>query len=1005
MGMRRPPHDGRGTPRRPRVTVASVLLLAALAGASTLAVGPLNFSSVSASFGHAPAPASPGLAADIPQAFGPVHPSVSPTVGTLVLSNGTFVPWEYSSAWANVGGIQAVGWDPVSNEIWTSGSYNFNQNLGANGPLAVYNLSTKSFGPPVLFGGGALGSPVSLSGFAFDAVHQRMYVIDEGVAEVRVLAAASTPSHAQSPPIHVGGVPTKGAYDPRTGLLWVVDPLSNRVDLVNVTSATTTTFALTAPSAIAYDAVVDQMFVATYTSLVAYNATSGTLLRTLPLPGDDLAIDPSTGTVYVASSATNVSVVSAPSDAFVTNVTAGGQILAVAYDPAAHAVLAEDIDSDALREISTSSNTIIGVVPASSVRGGVLVDPGSDVVVLGCRAGNNLTVLNATTLAPAPISSVPVGAVPEAIYPMHGSGALLVPDPLDAGLWSVTSGPPPAVRGFLPAGGAFYGGASPVSTGSTWDADLGVTLVAQHYTMNLTELTGPVPTVSGAFPVPFYANDVAYDPLTHTVVVVGSPGVYFLNATTGAVVANLSIPHGLRGPGAQVRFDASDGTVYALIGAQFLSTNSSIWTISGSTYASLANVTLPGLASTFAIDPVGGRIFVPLTSSGTLDVLSATTLGSLRQIAMPSAYGTSIPTGVAFDASRNVIYVGEDATDSVVVVNGTDYAEAGAYPAPNTPAGVAVDSGNDTVYVAGATSGTIDVFQHLRGVLITSFSATPATVPIGNSTTLSVRAFGGLAPYRFQYAGLPPGCTATNASSFGCYPTVAGNWAVTVTVSDPTGAAASASLTLVVTSGPPVTYEIRVFVAPPTCGPISIGGVAYPNGSGAQLTNGTYAVSFPTCPGHDPGVVSGTGNVTANDSAVVVGGAGSVTLTYPLPGQFLVKVEVFPSTCGAAVTIAGASYGPSSTVALSAGNYVISAAACLGNVFQSWQSGGSVAVAGGVLNVTGPGTVGAVYSAIVVPSSGPAPIPWTLLIAIVTLVAVVIVVGAIRMRPRAPPPS
>jgi len=72
------------------------------------------------------------------------------------------------------------------------------------------------------------------------------------------------------------------------------------------------------------------------------------------------------------------------------------------------------------------------------------------------------------------------------------------------------------------------------------------------------------------------------------------------------------------------------------------------------------------------------------------------------------------------------------------------------------------------------------------------------------SLVLTAGVTGGLAPYSFDWGGLPTGCTAVNQAVLHCNATAAGNFTPTVTVTDRLGERAQASTTVAVTS-PPAT--------------------------------------------------------------------------------------------------------------------------------------------------------------------------------------------------------
>lgn len=136
----------------------------------------------------------------------------------------------------------------------------------------------------------------------------------------------------------------------------------------------------------------------------------------------------------------------------------------------------------------------------------------------------------------------------------------------------------------------------------------------------------------------------------------------------------------------------------------------------------------------------------------------------------------------------------------------TTYCYTLADSSQGTPAAVA-SSAVDTVTVVSTGEGS---------PLISSFSANPSSIALGNSTTFQVTATGGTLPYTYAYTELPPGCQTSNTDSLSCTPSSAGNYNVTVTVTDARGNNTTSSPTPLKVI-PPSSYPvIKSFVASPS---------------------------------------------------------------------------------------------------------------------------------------------------------------------------------------------
>lgn len=145
---------------------------------------------------------------------------------------------------------------------------------------------------------------------------------------------------------------------------------------------------------------------------------------------------------------------------------------------------------------------------------------------------------------------------------------------------------------------------------------------------------------------------------------------------------------------------------------------------------------------------------------------------------------------------------------------------------------VAAFQANLTVTDAfGATATRSVTILVTPAPLVAFLEATPALTRVGNRTLLATNATGGTAPYRYAWAGLPPGCVPENAAELLCVPGAGGTYRVTVTVTDAEARTASANATLFVTGGssPP----------PPAAGwPTWVLGAAIAAAAGAGIAGG-----------------------------------------------------------------------------------------------------------------------------------------------------------------------
>ncbi len=217
---------------------------------------------------------------------------------------------------------------------------------------------------------------------------------------------------------------------------------------------------------------------------------------------------------------------------------------------------------------------------------------------------------------------------------------------------------------------------------------------------------------------------------------------------------------------------------------------------------------------------------------------------------------------------------------------------------------VTVEDNDSSGASASATLGVVV----LPAPAILGFTASPSSVVLGASTDLAVIVSGGLSPYSFGYAGLPPGCLSANQATLTCSPTAAGNFTVQTTVVDALGVNATAFTTLDVTrSGTNLTISsLFVFPSNITLGSSAVfvvqssGGepplaYAYLNlPSGCASQNTALLLCTPASSGSYAVDVTVTDGLNRSASAITV-----LTVAAPLPTPLVVLGFIaYPSTIG-----------------------------------------------------------------------------------------------------------
>lgn len=297
---------------------------------------------------------------------------------------------------------------------------------------------------------------------------------------------------------------------------------------------------------------------------------------------------------------------------------------------------------------------------------------------------------------------------------------------------------------------------------------------------------------------------MAYDPSTGNIYVAdsGSNNVTVIADTTDTVVA--TIPVGVS-PQYAV-FDPTNGDIYV---SNANSSNVSV--ISGNTNRVVASIPLPDLSpEQGAYDPGDQYLYFVSRFDSTgkrVAVLDGQTNSFLTNVSGNLSWPGG---GVAYDSWNGEIYV-QYGESMLGVINGTRLAGNISLNATNWGEGVAFDSSNGDVYVGGAPGAVIPVANMSVSIVsplgslpfISSFKASLSSPHLNESVSLDAQVNGGGgAPYRFSYAGLPPGCQSLDSGLLNCTPTSSGTFPVTVTVTDAQGNHSSATLDLAVQAGP-----------------------------------------------------------------------------------------------------------------------------------------------------------------------------------------------------------
>lgn len=157
------------------------------------------------------------------------------------------------------------------------------------------------------------------------------------------------------------------------------------------------------------------------------------------------------------------------------------------------------------------------------------------------------------------------------------------------------------------------------------------------------------------------------------------------------------------------------------------------------------------------------------------------------------------------------------------------------------------------------------------GPTVVNFSANPATVRVGATTTFSWIFEGGTPPFLVSFLGLPPGCAYASQTPFTCTPTRAGTYTPVVIAQDAVGASTNATTPLTVSNATGTAPQITDFFASPNN--VTLGS---PTTFYVLTTGGALPLSY-NYSGLPPGCA--TANAAVVNCTPAVAGAFTPTVT------------------------------------------------------------------------------------------------------------------------------
>lgn len=203
----------------------------------------------------------------------------------------------------------------------------------------------------------------------------------------------------------------------------------------------------------------------------------------------------------------------------------------------------------------------------------------------------------------------------------------------------------------------------------------------------------------------------------------------------------------------------------------------------------------------------------------------------------------------------------------------------GSTPTARCYAQIVYDASDTQLLMFGGwtTSSTLsDTWIFIGSLNVHSFVPTPSVITLGHSTTLQTGILGGLSPYKYTYAGLPPGCVSSNTASLSCTPTTVGSYTIDVTVNDSSSSVQSYTASTTLTVNPTPTFPVVFNEAGLPTGSswsVVVNSSTFTSNASTltvYLTNGSYAFTVTPIPGYTLAPTKGTFNVTGTSLALSV---------------------------------------------------------------------------------------------------------------------------------------
>ncbi len=579
----------------------------------------------------------------------------------------------------------------------------------------------------------------------FDPANGDLYTRGDGGTALSVIngttgrAIATIPLAGAEVPYPV--IPTIAA-DPKYDTVFLTNFNGGNVTVLNATTQEVQrTIALPrGPAGIAVVPATGTVYVADYTDAnvsVISGATDRVVKNiTVGIHPEGFAYDGKDQRLYVSNlGSDNVTGIDVDTNKAVTTVKVGTEPLTIQYDPENDYVNVADFTGGALTIINAALGSVFRTIPLGTGWPYDLAwDPLTDDLYVANQISDNVTVIN--DLTGHPVANLPIPSGPESIvFDPHGAGFVYVSLPGSEEVMVLDGFNTTYLENLtvptLPT--------SVLVDNVTGDAySLGLGGAEVDPTATRIAPTRP-PSLDGSIPLEENLESVLYDPARHALNVLDEYG----NASHSLVGSGPLLGNGSTAVGGLPVAQVYDPTTRDLYIA-----NVDSETVSTVTPTGAAGATYPiGPDPTgIAVDPGQGSLWV------------STDYGNVTVISIATGHETSVLVGaddlltaVLYDSAHDAVYVADGSRADVVEIDPTTDLVNATVHVGTDPDALLLDPTNNTIFVANDGSGNLSVINATANAVVQTIAAPGVTYLALDPTNDTVLAAGHYEPVLYDF--------------------------------------------------------------------------------------------------------------------------------------------------------------------------------------------------------------------------------------------------------------